>query len=133
MQTLPTVLHFIICDRVRPDPHNLQAINIEGLKWSIRSKQYTPFPCRVPFLRILAVFIGGKGEARFSFRVIENSSRQIISNSQLAKPIRFIGDPHEVFGMKGFVQNCVFPRPGLYWVELLLLDSVIGRQPIRLS
>ena len=59
MDMAPTVLHFIICDRVRPDPHNLQAINIEGLKWSIRSKQDPPFPCRVPVLRILAIFIGG--------------------------------------------------------------------------
>src|SRR5437870_2238383 len=95
-----SVLHFIICDRVRSDPQNLHAINIDGLKWSIRSKEVPPFPFVVPRLTVLAIFMGGEGKGEFSIQVAQDRPRRIITTSQRPHPIRFTGGRHEVGGMK---------------------------------
>ena len=129
----PSVLHFIVCDRVHTDPGNLHALNIDGLKWSIRSTQVPAFPFVLPRLTVLALFMGGEGEGEFTIQVVQDNPRHIITTSRQPHPIRFVGGPYEVHGMKGFVQNCKFRRPGLYWVELLDCESVIARQPLRVA
>ena len=58
----PTVLHFIVCDRVLVDPTNLHLLNIEGLRTSIRSRHLPPFPLVVPLLTTLVIFMGGDGQ-----------------------------------------------------------------------
>jgi hypothetical protein len=126
----PTLLHFIICERVYTDPMNLHRINIEGLRTSIRSESVPSFPCFIPRLTILAVFMGGQGPQTLSTRTISDESGNPISASSEPRPINFIGDPREIKGVKVFVPNCNFRRPGLYWVELLLSGKQIARQPL---
>ena len=129
----PTLLHFIICDRVRIDPENLHLINIDGLRTSIRSNNNPPFPCPIPLLTTLVIFMGGQGTFELSTRIVDDAEGNLVSTSVESRPIKFVGDPRGVKGVKIFVQHCVIPRQGLYWVELLLSGDVIARQPIRVS
>jgi hypothetical protein len=129
---MPTVLHFIVCDRVRMDAQNLHAISVDGLKWSIRSKQVPSFPLVVPQLSVLAVFMGGDGRGEVSLQIVHGGSRRVLSRSQRPRPIHFNGDPESVHGLKVFLTNCTFPEPGLYWVELVLFGQTIAKQPLVL-
>jgi hypothetical protein len=129
---MPSVLHFIVCNRVRLDPQNLHAISIDGLKWSIRSKQAPRFPLVVPRLSVLAVFMGGDGRGEFWLQVVQNDPRRVLSASQRPHPIRFTGAPESVNGLKVYLTNCTFSGPGLYWVELVLFDQVVAKQPLIL-
>lgn len=126
----PTILHFIVCDRVHADPMNLHRINVEGLRNSVRSKHVPPFPCRVPFLTTLAIFMGGRGSETLAVRIVDDASGYAIWASGTPRAITFVGNPDELKGVKIFVPGCSFPRPGLYWVELLLSGKRIARQPL---
>jgi hypothetical protein len=125
----PTVLYFILCDRVRVDPNNLQRINIEGLRTSIRSKHVPPFPCPVPLLTTLAIFMGGTGSGELSTRIVDDTG-QLVSASVKPQRVKFVGDLRAIKGVKILLPNCTFPRQDLYWVELLFSGKVIARQPM---
>lgn len=112
---------------------NLHVINIEGLRLKIRSRQAPPFPCPVPLLTTLSIFMGGAGQGELSTRIIDDVSKEIVSASNSPHRIRFAGAPREIKGVKIFVPNCTFPHQGLYWVELILSGELIARQPIRLD
>jgi hypothetical protein len=129
---MPTLLHFIVCDRVRVDPMNLHVIHIDGLRTSIRSNYDPPFPCRVPLMTTLVIFMGGLGEFELSTRITDDMTGDLTCISAEPRTIKFVGDPLAVKGVKVFVPGCVFPRPGLYWVELKLSGERIARQPIRI-
>jgi hypothetical protein len=77
--------------------------------------------------------MGGDGYAEMAFRIVHGDSRRILSKSQQPHTVRFTGDPQSVNGMKGFVTDCTFPGPGLYWVELVMFDEVIAKQPLLLA
>jgi hypothetical protein len=111
---------------------NLHSINVEGLKTLIRSDATPPFPLAAPRMQILAIVMGGKGNAELTCRVVRDSPWRIITVSAHPHRIRIAGEPHDINGVKMHVQNCKFPQAGLYWVELLNFGDVVARQPFRL-
>ena len=129
---MPRLLHFIICDRIHVDTENLHRINVEGLRFLIRSLSTPPFPCTVPMLNALAIFMGGEGICEIGTRIFYDATGEIICASTTPQKSKFYGDPFEIKGVKIRLPNCRFPRPGLYWVELTVSDEVVSRQPIRL-
>jgi hypothetical protein len=92
-----------------------------------------PFPLLVPRFQVLAIIMGGKGIAEFTIRVVRDSPRKVITKSAKPHKVRIVAEWHEINGMKTHVQNCTFPQPGLYWVELLNLGEVVARQPLRVE
>jgi hypothetical protein len=102
----PKVLHFIICDRVHADPHNLHAINVEGLKWSIRSRHDPPFPFALPRLSCLLILMGGAGEFEWSIRVVQANPRRLVTHSLSSHRMRLLGEPLGVRGLKAHVEHC---------------------------
>jgi hypothetical protein len=41
-------------------------------------------------------------------------------------------DPLEVVGVTFRIRNCLFPTPGLYWVQFLCNGRIIAQQPLVL-
>jgi hypothetical protein len=121
------VLHLILCDRVETDPNNYHRCNIFGLITSIRSTVAPPFPVVHSRLLALVVWTGGQGAGELMLRIIEHSSANTVFRTR-PRQVQFVGDAGAVGGVVFQIQNCPFPGPGLYWVEILFAGLVIGRQ-----
>jgi hypothetical protein len=127
----PDVLHLILCDGVRTDPHNYHRLNVLGLVTSIRSTAMPPFPVVHPLLVALVVWVGGQGTGDLALRIVEDSSGRIVFRTR-PRQARFVGDPSAVGGVVFHARNCSFPAAGLSWVEVLFAGSVIARQRLFL-
>jgi len=123
----PEIIHLIVCDDVEVDPRNVHRINLLGLitrMWSIADP---PFPIVRPEFCIFAMFTGGKGPVEVAIRIVSEVTRQSIFRSNVRR-IRFAGQPSDVTGATFRIRGCRFPVAGLYWIECLSAQNVIGRQ-----
>lgn len=127
----PTVRYLIVCDDVSSDPDNPRRITLIGLISAIRSLEQPTFPL---LHRELCVFLQltecrGTAEARVEIRHAD--SDQLVFRSQ-TRTIPFGNDPLEVVGATFRLRNCLFPEPGLYWVQFWYNEQVIAQQPLIL-
>jgi len=126
------VLYLIVCDDVRADPNNLLRLDVLGLMTHIRSTRKPPFPVARPRFCVLVLLTDCQGPAELALRIVQSDTGRIIFLNQ-PRRIRFVSAPREAVGIKFYINNCVFPSEGLYWVELLLEGAVVARQALRLT
>jgi hypothetical protein len=128
----PEIRYLLLCDDVRADSKNYHRIDVLGLITSIRSTATPPFPVARPVLCTLVMLTGGPGTGVLTLRIVHEATGRIIFRSS-PRQVRFVGDPAAIRGAVFRVRNCSFPAAGLYWVEVLFADLVIGRQKLRLT
>ena len=129
----PSVLHFILCDDARPDPHNLHKINVYGITMKIRSGRGPAVPIAHPLLSAFAVLRGGRGIGEFLIRIVQEDTGLVIYQSKKLHRVQFVGSLSEVKAFVMRLPSCRFPHEGVYWVELVLSGEELARQPLRVS
>ena len=127
----PVVRHLIVCEGVAKDPRNTRRISLLNLIYSIRSLEKPPYPLRYrPFCVFLELTGGrGTGEVRVEIREADTDATILATR---ARSVMFQGDPLVLFGLKFGVRDCLFPAPGLYWVQFWYNNVVLSQQPIVL-
>jgi hypothetical protein len=125
----PNVRHMLLCDDVRPDPENPGKLNVLGLVSSIRSTAEPPFPLRHPQLCLYLQVTEGRGKGNVRIVVREADSEVVVSATP-PRELTFAGSPLSVAAMLFRVQDCVFPRPGLYWVQFCFGEQVLAQEPL---
>lgn len=123
----PEVVYLIVCDDVQLDPLNLQRINVRGVMARLWSAVNPPFPVRRPEFCVLVMFMGGQGPIVVTIRIKCDATGQTVFRTT-PRRCNFTGLADEVTGATFRIRGCTFPTSGLYWIECLAGQNVIGRQ-----
>lgn len=130
MATIPPIVRqMVICDDVQPAAGDRPRMNVLGVTHNIRAKPGQSFPLRHPGLCAYLVLTGGVGTGRVQLRV----SEAVTGDDLFGSAVHDINHPparHEIAAVILRIKDCVFPRPGLYWVELHHDGVMIRREPV---
>jgi hypothetical protein len=130
MATIPPILrHMLVCDGVDRAQTTHPRLNVLGVMHTIRAKPGQSFPLPHPGLCVYIVLTGGVGSADVQIRVVEADSGIDLFGSPVHR-VTYPTDRHEVSGIVFRITECVFPRPGLYWVEFHHDGVVVRQEPI---
>jgi hypothetical protein len=126
----PIVRHMIVCDGVGTggNPQH-PTVNITGMAHVIRAKAGQSFPITHPVLCVYLVLTGGVGNGRCEVAVSDGDTELRLFGSPVHE-IRHPAGRHELHGLSFRLLDCVFPRPGLYWVEFRHDDTQLRREPL---
>lgn len=130
-QLQPTVRYLIVCEDVHLDPQKPRRVTLVGLTSAIRGLDEPPFPLRY---RELCVFLQltecrGSAEGRIE---IHHSESESMGFRTRTRTIPLGTEPLEVVGFTFRIRNCLFPEPGLYWVQFWYNEQIIAQQPLLL-
>ena len=125
----PVVRNMILCKEARLDPSVPDNITLEGLVNTIRADDDPPFPCRVPLFCVYLRLTGGRGEGRgrVAIRFAETGEPVFLGPGHT---ISFVANPLLIRILNFRVRNCVFPRPGLYYVQFWYDAELIAEQSL---
>jgi hypothetical protein len=128
----PIVRHMLVCDAVGAGgAADRPTVNIAGMAHVVRAGPGESFPLTYPVLCVYLVLTGGVGTGRGQVIVADGDTDQ----PQFGTPvhdIRHPADRHDIQGVVFRLLDCVFPRPGLYWVEFRHDGMVLRREPLIL-
>ncbi|HEY8503500.1 MAG TPA: hypothetical protein VIL46_02885 [Gemmataceae bacterium] len=128
----PTVRHLIPCDDVRQDPTTPRVVTLVNVVHALQASGTPPYPARHPELCVFVLMTECRGEGRFQVRVVD-ADTWALAFANRERTLRFPGNPLEVHGVAFRIQECPFPRPGLYLVQLWYDGRMIlAEQPILL-
>lgn len=125
----PVVRHMLVCDGVRPNTPNALRLDIQGLVHVIRAVPHGQFPAMHPELCVYLLLTGDVGTGRARVDVIEADTGASVFESVEHEIIHPQNRLH-VHGIVFRVRGCVFPSPGLYWVEFRHERVTLGREPL---
>ena len=130
MATVPPIIrHMIVCDDVAPGDATRASFNVLGVVHTIRPGPGQTFPLHHSGLCVYLMLTGGVGTGAIQIRVVEADTGVDLFGSPVHQ-VTFPTDRHEVSGIVFRVTGCVFPRPGLYWVEFHHDGVVVGQESI---
>jgi hypothetical protein len=125
----PVVRHMLVCDNVTRSGDDRPKLDVLGVVHTIRARPGQTFPLTHPGLCVYLVLTGGVGVGRIQLRVSEADPGAPLFGS----PVHTVTHPvdrHELSGLVLRVGPCVFPRPGLYWVEFHHDGIELGRESV---
>jgi hypothetical protein len=125
----PIVRHMLLCDDAQPDPGSPRKVNVCGLVSIIQPEPDIPFPLSHPELCVYLQVTGGRGAGQGRIVAVRADTDQVVFASA-AHPITFGPDPLAVLGIVFRIQDCVFPEPGLYWIQFRFNGKTIAYQPL---
>ncbi len=130
MATIPPILrHMLVCDDVASAGAARPSVDVLGVVHTIRAKPEQSFPLRHTGLCVYLMLTGGVGTGVVQIRVVEADTGIDLFGSP-AHRVTFPVDRHEVSGIVFRITDCVFPRPGLYWVEFHHDGSVLRQESV---
>ncbi len=89
------------------------------------------FPVCHPELCVFLQVTDGRGSGTVEIVAIESDTDQVIWSS-IPQTITFGKDPLAVSGLVFRLRNCLFPRPGLYWIEFRYNDVTTAQEHLLL-
>ena len=122
---LPRVQAMVVCDAIKESEEEGGVYHLGG----VRSALIVPsFPALRPRLSVLAQISGHSGTV--SLRIVVNrvETDETVFESR-AKEYLF-HDPMTVVTVVFRVRNCVFPAPGVYYVQLFHEGKLISERPL---
>lgn len=128
---VPTVRYLIVCEDVYVDPDNPRRVTLVGLVSAIRAKEKPAYPIIYPAMCVYLQMTECRGSANGRVEIRHADSDRVQFRTQ-TRTIPFGADPLEVVGVIFRVRNCLFPTPGLYWVQFWYNDQIIAQQPVVL-
>jgi len=129
MNLVPVVRHMLLCDDVQADPLNPHKVNILGLISSVFPQQGADYPLCAPEFCVFIQASGARGTVALQVLVEDPETERIIFEGD-PHPVEFGHDPLMVRGIYFRVRNCVFPKPGLYWVGIRFDGRPLCKQPL---
>ena len=130
-QLHPTVRYLILCEDVQTDPDNPRRVTLVALVSSIRSLEQPPFPLLYRELCVFLEVTSCRGPADGRVEIREANSDQVVFRTR-TRSIPFPTDPLEVSGVTFRLQNCLFHRAGLYWIQFWYNEQMIQQQALLL-
>ncbi len=119
----------ILCRDVLPDP-NRGNVHLIGVCDAIRPQNADSYPHRHPILCAFVQLADAQGDAEAYVRIIEAETQELVFETRRHR-LRF---PHRRFVVRANFRmvDCVFPRPGVYWIELYVKNRWLTDQTLRL-
>ncbi len=125
---LPVVKPLVLCEDVLTTPGrgNVHLINVFTI---IRSRTSPSFPYRKPLVCVYAQLSDAEGEIPTWVEVVEASSQQMLIRT-VVHPVVF---PHRRMLHRVIyrIEQCPFPRPGTYLVQLFGAGHFLADQVFR--
>jgi Family of unknown function (DUF6941) len=122
---LPRVQAMVLCDSVQESNEEVGVFHLDGVR-SILDAQ--SFPAFRPRLCIFLQMSGHAGQASCHIEIDRSELSEVIYQSA-PKSITF-ESPALVEPVFFRLRNCVFPAPGLYYVQLFDGGKIIGERPL---
>jgi hypothetical protein len=120
----PVVRHMMLCQEVQADPHDPSKVSLIGIVNAIHSQSDPPFPCQLPLLCVYLQLTGGRGDGQVRITVAAADTGEVIFATP-SHQISFVADPVVLQILKVKLKNCVYPRPGVYWVQFWYDEEVL--------
>lgn len=128
----PIVQSVILCDGIaREGDATTARVNLRGLTHAIRARPGESFPITHPELCVYVVLSGGVGIGRVEVAVVDADTDQFVFGSP-PHDFPHSTDRHTVSAIAFRLLRCVFPRPGLYWVEFRHDGRTLRQMPLIL-
>ena len=128
----PTVRYLIVCEDVHTDPNNPRRVTLVGLISTIQARELPPFPLRYRELCVFLQMTECRGPAEGRIEIQHADTGQVAFRTR-TRTIPLGSDPLELVGFTFRIRNCVFPEPGLYWVQFWYNEQMIAQQPLLLE
>ena len=125
----PIVRTLIACEEIRPDEEDPKRISLLRITNAIRA---TAYPAIRDRFAVFAVVSNGRGAGDIWIEIREADADKVIYASARQRVI-FPPNPLALSGLSYRVRSLVFPRPGLYWIQLWYDGSVIADLPVVLK
>jgi hypothetical protein len=128
----PIVRYLIVCEDLQTDTDNPRRVTIVGLISTIRACEQPSYPLLNRELCVFLQMTECRGPAEGHVEIQHaDSGRVVFRTSQRTLPLP--NDPLEVVGVTFRIRNCIFPEPGLHWVQFWYKGRIIGQQPLLLE
>jgi len=126
-QVLPRVQAMVLCDDVVESEHEADVNSLID----VRAVLDVPgFPAVRAQVCVFLQMSGHRGDAVLRIEIEEIASGDVILETE---PMAVVfDDPGFVVPVYFRMPNCVFPSPGLYYVQVYHDDKLIGERPLRL-
>jgi hypothetical protein len=122
MLILPRVQAMVLCDGLKES----DVFNLIGVCAIL---EVSSFPAFHPRLVAYKQMSGHSGEASCHIEIERVETSELIYHSS-AKSIKFV-DPTRVVPVHFRARNCVFPAPGLYYVQVFSDGKLICERPLQ--
>ncbi len=130
-QVQPVVRYLIICEDVQVDPESPRRVTLVGLISAIRSIDQPAFPLLFREICVFLQLTECRGSAEGRIEIQHADTGQVAFRTR-SRTIPLGNDPLEVVGVAFRILNCLFPEPGLYWVQFWYNEQMIAQQPLLL-
>ena len=124
---LPRVQAMVVCDALKESDEEQDVYHLNGVRCTM---EVPSFPALRPRLCVFLQMSGHAGHAACCIRIERVETGEPIFQSA-PKEIAF-RSPDLVEPLFFRVRNCVFPEPGVYYVQVLYGEKVIGERPLHL-
>jgi hypothetical protein len=125
----PFVRHMLLCEGVRKNPTKASKVDVLGLLSTVTAVGSPAFPALLPVLCVYLELTAGRGtgQAHVDCRYADSG------NLVFSSPIHVVTFPPDPLAIRGFVfriTDCIFPAPGLYWVQFCYNQKMLAEQPL---
>ncbi len=124
----PVVRHLLLCHSVRRNPDHPLAVDIVGVFSELRSSDDPPFPFHAPAFGVYVQVANGRGGGECLLRVRYTDTGAVVYETSRA--MTFPLNPLAVRALFFSLENCVFPRPGLYSIQLRFENILLAQEPL---
>jgi hypothetical protein len=125
---LPRVHVRALCDEIEPSSTDEQAFDLRGVRTAIAAPA---FPYRHPQLCVYLQATGHEGAASCSLQVVNAETDNAVA-ATAARTVEFRG-PLVFVPVCWWLQNCWFPGPALYYVQVLFDGKLLAERALFLT
>ena len=120
---LPRVQAMVLCDGVKESDQEADVFQLVGVRTVL---EMPSFPALHPRLCVFVQFSGHRGQATCRVEIERSTTGEVIFETP-PRVIKFEG-PTLVVPVVFRARNCVFPEPGIYYVQVYYANKVIGER-----
>jgi hypothetical protein len=126
---LPVTKPLLVCRDVLVDA-NQDNVHVLGVFNAIRPQSQSPFPHRHPLFGAFVQLSDTEGEVPAYLQVVEANTQSVIARTAIHRLVF----PHRRFLLRTLfrLEDCTFPRPGVYWVEFYGHACIVTDQVLHL-
>ena len=124
---LPRVQAMLLCDEIEESDQEADVVHLTGVRAVL---DVPSFPAVYAQLCVFLHMSGHQGMANCQVKIEEVGSGDAIFETEILA-VSF-DDPASVVPVYFRLPNCVFPAPGLYYVQVLHESKLIGERPLGL-
>ena len=125
-RVLPRVQAMVVCDALKEVEDESDVFHLHG----VRNVLDVPsFPALRPRIGVLAHLSGHPGRAVIRLVINRLGTDEIIYEAS-PRDVAFLG-PTSVVAVAFRARNCVFPMPGVYYIQLFHETKLIGERPLE--